>query len=93
MAEGDVRQTGLVAQSIALEGSIKATIRNWDACGENVVRRAILTVPSTTPDLKGKIELVGARATKRIFAETDAAAGTTTYFAQFSVGGMTLLFR
>ena len=93
MAEGDVRQTGLVAQSIALEGSIKATIRNWDTCGENVVRRAILTVPSTTPDLKGKIELVGARATKRIFAETDAAAGTTTYFAQFSVGGMTLLFR
>ena len=93
MAEGDVRQTGLVAQSIALEGSIKATIRNWDTCGENVVRRAILTVPSTTPDLKDKIQLVGARATKRISAETDTSAGTTTYFAQYSVGGLTVILR
>ena len=93
MAEGDVRQTGLVAQPIALEGSIKATIRNWDTCGENVVRRAILTVPSTTPDLKDKIQLVGARATKRISAETDTSAGTTTYFAQYSVGGLTVILR
>lgn len=91
--EGDVRRTGLVAQSIALEGTLKATIRDWDACGEAVVRRAILTVPSTTASLADRIELVGNHATKRLVSATDAAAGTTTYFAEFSVGGTTILFR
>ena len=90
--EGEVRQTGLVAQSISLAGSLRATIRNWEDCGEAVVRRAILTVPAATPDLRGRIELVG-HATKRVQAVTDEAAGTTTYFAEFSIGGTTILFR
>ncbi|MDD6030320.1 MAG: hypothetical protein PUE68_05835 [Kiritimatiellae bacterium] len=93
LVEGEVRQTGLVAQSIALAGSLRATIRNWEDCGEAVVRRAILTVPATTENLKDRIELVGSHATKRVLAVTDETAGTTTYFAEFSAGGTTVLFR
>ena len=93
LVEGEVRRTGLVAQSIALAGTVRATIRNWEDCGEPVVRRAILTVPSSTENLKDRIELVGGRATKRVLAVTDETAGTTTYFAEFSVGGTTVLLR
>ena len=35
----------------------------------------------------------GGHATKRVLAVTDETAGTTTYFAEFSVGGTTVLFR
>ena len=78
---------------VALEGSIRATIRNWEDCGEAVVRRAILTVPSSAENLKDRIELVGGRASKRLLAVADETAGTTTYFAEFSIGGTTILFR
>ena len=91
--EGDVRTTGLVAKSIALAGSIKVTMRNWKDCDEATVRRAILTVPSTTEDLSDKIELVGRGAVKNLSSETDATAGTTTYFAEFSKSGLLLFVK
>lgn len=92
-ATGAVTGTGLVAKSIVLAGKLKATIRNWKTAGAVDVKRAILTVPSTTQDLSDKIELVGRGAVKVLSKATDPESGTTTYFATFSKSGAAIILQ
>lgn len=86
-----VRTKGLVAQSLTLAGKLKVTMRNWKDCGETDVKRAILSVPSTTADLTDSIELVGRGAVKELSKET--VGDVTTYFANFSRSGLTIFLK